>query len=114
MPVRKIISGADRAALDFALARRIPYGGWVPKGRKAEDGAVPDAYRLEEMPDGNYSRRTEKNVLESDGTLIVSHGSLRDGSAVESSPVLISFPGRLRRWPFPGWQAPLPVLPDGC
>jgi hypothetical protein len=39
--VEKIVSGAqtgaDRAALDWAIFRDIPHGGWCPKGRKAED-----------------------------------------------------------------------------
>jgi len=82
----KIVSGgqtgADRAALDFAIEHHIPYRGWVPKGRKAEDGPVPETYQLQEMPTGDYSKRTEQNVLDSDGTLIVSHGILTGGSAV--------------------------------
>ena len=40
----KIISGGqtgvDRAALDAAVASGIPVGGWCPKGRLAEDGAI--------------------------------------------------------------------------
>jgi hypothetical protein len=84
--IRKIISGgqtgADRAALDFAIKHKISYGGWVPKGRKAEDGTIPYEYRLQEMPTGKYSKRTEKNILDSDGTLIVSHGILTGGSAL--------------------------------
>ena len=84
--IQKIISGgqtgADRAALDFAIKRDIPYGGWVPKGRKTEDGTLPEKYLLQEMPTGQYSKRTEKNVLDSDGTLIVSHGLLTGGSAL--------------------------------
>jgi hypothetical protein len=82
----KIISGgqtgADRAALDFAIKHNIPYGGWIPKGRKAEDGRLPDHYQLREMPSSVYSKRTEKNILDSDGTLIISHGQLTGGSAL--------------------------------
>ena len=82
----KIISGgqtgADRASLDFAIKHKIPYGGWVPKGRKAEDGLLSEKYNLQEMPTGSYSKRTERNVLDSDGTLIVSHGLLTGGSAL--------------------------------
>jgi hypothetical protein len=37
------------------------------------------------MPTARYSRRTEKNVLDSDGTLIVSHGLLSGGSALTTS-----------------------------
>ena len=84
--IDKIISGgqtgADRAALDFAIAHNIPYGGWLPKGRKTEDGTLPDHYQLQEMPTPDYSKRTEKNVLEGDGTVIVSHGFLTGGSAL--------------------------------
>ena len=84
--IQKIISGgqtgADRAALDFAIKHGIPYGGWVPKGRKTEDGTLPEKYHLQEMPTGQYSKRTEKNVLDSDGTLILSHGLLTGGSAL--------------------------------
>ena len=84
--IQKIISGgqtgADRAALDFAIKRGIPYGGWVPKGRQTEDGTLSEKYHLQEMATGSYSKRTEKNVLDSDGTLIVSHGLLTGGSAL--------------------------------
>ena len=84
--IEKIISGgqtgADRAALDFAIDNNIPYSGWLPKGRTTEDGTLPLKYHLQEMPTGDYSKRTEKNVLDSDGTVIVSNGFLTLGSAV--------------------------------
>lgn len=70
------------AALDFAIKHNIPHGGWIPKGRKTEDGPLPDHYQLQEMPTGDYSKRTEQNILDSDGTLIVSHGRLTGGSAL--------------------------------
>lgn len=75
-------TGADRAALDFAIKHNIPHGGWIPKGRKTENGILPDKYHLQEMPTGQYSKRTEQNILDSDGTLIVSHGPLTGGSAL--------------------------------
>ena len=82
--IKKIISGgqtgADRAALDFAIKMEIPHGGWVPKGRLAEDGPLPSKYNLKEMRSKIYPKRTEKNVLDSDGTLTVSHGRLTGGS----------------------------------
>ncbi len=84
--LEKIISGgqtgADRAALDFAIDHDMSYGGWVPKGRKTEDGTLPLKYHLLEMPTGDYSKRTLQNVLDSDGTAIVSHGFLTGGSAL--------------------------------
>ena len=63
-------TGADRAALDWAIANGIPHGGWCPKGRKAEDGRIPDDYRLQETASADYPERTEKNVTDSDGTAI--------------------------------------------
>ena len=82
----KIISGgqtgADRAALDAAIELDIPHGGWLPRGRKAEDGKVPDHYNLRELASPRYRDRTEKNILVSDGTLIVSYGPLTGGSAL--------------------------------
>ncbi len=82
--IRKIISGgqtgADRAALDTAMYMQIPHGGWIAKGRKTEDGMLPEKYKLQEMPTEKNEERTEKNVIESDGTLIFSHGKLMGGS----------------------------------
>ena len=63
-------TGADRAALDFAIKQRIAHGGWCPKGRKAEDGVIPPRYRLTETPGSNYAQRTEWNVTHSDGTVV--------------------------------------------
>ncbi|MGD0235215.1 MAG: putative molybdenum carrier protein [Syntrophorhabdales bacterium] len=83
--IKKIISGgqtgADRAALDFAIKHKIPHGGWVPKGRKAEDGPLPERYQLKEMLTESYLARTEQNVIDADGTLIISHGRLTGGPA---------------------------------
>jgi hypothetical protein len=82
--IEKIISGgqtgADRAALDAAMRWKIAHGGWVPLGRKTEDGRLPNKYQLDEMPTDSYPARTEQNVLDSDGTLIISHGPLMGGS----------------------------------
>lgn len=82
--LRKILSGgqtgADQGALDAAIRLGIPHGGWVPKGRKTETGRLPDRYSLRESPSGRYADRTERNVLDADGTVIISHGSLSGGS----------------------------------
>jgi hypothetical protein len=82
--IRKIISGgqtgADRAALDAAIKLGIPHGGWIPKGRLTEKGPLPDKYNLMEMPNSSYASRTEQNVIDANGTLIISHGKLTEGS----------------------------------
>jgi len=63
-------TGADRAALDVAIKRGIPHGGWCPKGRMAEDGVIDARYQLKETPSSGYVQRTEWNVRDSDGTVI--------------------------------------------
>ena len=74
-------TGVDRAALDAALAAGAPIGGWVPKDRLAEDGAIPDSYQgLRETDSRDYAVRTTLNVRDSDATLIVSRGPLSGGS----------------------------------
>jgi len=84
--VSKIISGGqtgvDRAALDVAVEMGIPHGGWVPRDRKAEDGAVPEKYKVKETAGLHYSERTEKNIADSDGSLLISRGRLTGGSAL--------------------------------
>jgi len=83
--IRRIISGGqtgvDRAALDVALALGIKCGGWCPKGRRAEDGAIPARYPLRETPKQHYTQRTEWNVRDADATLILCHGTPRGGTA---------------------------------
>jgi len=65
-------TGVDRAALDWALANGVACGGWCPLGRWAEDGPIDGRYPLRETPEANPAQRTEWNVRDSDGTLIVS------------------------------------------
>jgi len=72
----------DQGALDAAIKYSYPYGGWIPKGRLTENGPLPDEYRLKEMPTKICPDRTEKNILASDGTVIITHGKLTGGSAL--------------------------------
>jgi hypothetical protein len=85
--VARIVSGgqagADRAALDWAIARGIPHGGWCPPGREAEDGPISARYQLTEALTGGYRHRTRLNVEHSDGTLILNLGEL-DGGTLET------------------------------
>jgi hypothetical protein len=85
--VTRIVSGgqtgADRAALDWAILHGIAHGGWCPPGRQAEDGVIDARYQLQELPSGGYRQRTRKNVEDSDGTLILNLGEL-DGGSLET------------------------------
>ena len=80
----KIISGgqtgADRAALDAAMAAGIEVGGWCPRDRRSEDGSVPEKYPLKETAARSYAVRTEWNVRDSDGTLILVLDELSSGT----------------------------------
>lgn len=82
--VSRIVSGgqtgADRAALDWAIRNDVPHGGWCPRGRKAEDGALPAKYKLRETASTDYRQRTRQNLIDSDGTLVVSLGLLSGGT----------------------------------
>ncbi|MBI2342903.1 MAG: putative molybdenum carrier protein [Deltaproteobacteria bacterium] len=84
--LKKILSGGqtgvDRAVLDVALARHIPCGGWCPRGRRAEDGTIALTYPLQETPLDDYVQRTEWNVRDADGLLIVHYGKPTGGTAL--------------------------------
>lgn len=86
MAIEKIVSGGqtgvDRAALDVAQEQGIPVGGWCPKGRRAEDGRIPDRYPLKETPSEEYAQRTKWNVRDSDGTVLITDGVLQGGTAL--------------------------------
>lgn len=73
-------TGVDRAALDAAAALGIAHGGWCPRGRLAEDGRIPDRYLLQETDSPEYPVRTERNVLDSDSTLILCRGRPTGGT----------------------------------
>jgi len=86
MTFTKIISGGqsgvDRAALDVAQELSIACGGWCPRGRRAEDGPLAARYPLIETPLQKYSQRTAWNVRDSDGTLILTRGQAKGGTAL--------------------------------
>ncbi|MGM0664692.1 MAG: putative molybdenum carrier protein [Thermodesulfobacteriota bacterium] len=73
-------TGVDQAALDAAIEMGLPHGRWIPKGRLTEAGPLPNEYNLQEMPNKDYLKRTKQNVLDSDGTVVFSHGDLKGGS----------------------------------
>lgn len=86
MKLKVIISGgqtgADRAGLDFARECGFYHGGFCPAGRRAEDGRIPNHYKLIELDTDDYKARTELNALISDATLIVHAHPITPGSAL--------------------------------
>ena len=66
-------TGVDRGALSAALFAGVEAGGWCPKGRRAEDGTIPEIYPMQEMASSDYADRTRADVMDSDATLILSH-----------------------------------------
>lgn len=64
-------TGADRAALDFAIRFGLDHAGWCPLGRRAEDGPLDLQYNLQESSSAKYDQRTRWNVRDSDATLVV-------------------------------------------
>ena len=84
MTIHKIVSGGqtgvDRAALDVALKLGIPCGGWCPRNRLAEDGRIAEEYPLRETATSDPGMRTELNVIDSDGTLVLTWGKPSGGT----------------------------------
>ena len=76
--LKKIIAGSqtgvNRAALDLALEQDFPCCGWCPKGRMSEDGDLPESYPLQESKVTDHRIAMELNILEADGTLIITRG----------------------------------------
>jgi hypothetical protein len=78
-------TGVDRAALDAALAAGLSIGGWCPAGRLAEDGVIQAGYPLRETPSDDPAVRTEWNIRDSDGTLILHRPPLVGGTALTAA-----------------------------
>jgi hypothetical protein len=82
-------TGVDQAALRAAASLGIAIGGWSPPGRVCDDGVIPANFPLKETPDDRSpdapdiprSQRTEWNVRDSDGTLVLCLGPLADADA---------------------------------
>lgn len=83
--VIKIVSGGqtgvDRAALDVALKLGIPCGGWCLKGRAAEDGTISTRYPLFQISSDDPFEVIERNVQDSEATLVLTLGRPKAGAA---------------------------------
>lgn len=84
MALERIISsgqaGVGRAALDAAIHNMVyDWGGWVQRGKLAEDGQIPDEYfnttsvsrGLKECDSSRPARRTALNIADSDATMVL-------------------------------------------
>ncbi len=82
--IEKVVSGGqtgvDRAALDAAIDAGVGCGGWCPRGRRAEDGIIPERYPLKQTLGPSYFERTRRNVADSDGTLVLASGAPAGGT----------------------------------
>lgn len=58
----------------------VEVGGWCPRDRRSEDGAIPMKYPLRETAARSYAVRTEWNVRDSDGTLILILNEISSGT----------------------------------
>jgi hypothetical protein len=84
-------TGVDRAALDCAIELGLRYGGWIPRGRRAEDGRIPNRYsELRETASSEYEERTGLNVRDTDATLVLGWGVASGGTlrTVEAAAAL--------------------------
>lgn len=63
-------TGAESAALDWAIEHGVDYGGFCPRGRPAAGGPLPEKYRLTETASGSPLISAERNVRGGEATLI--------------------------------------------
>lgn len=80
-------TGVDQAALRAARDCGLEIGGWCPPGRVCETGVISAEFPLTETeqerspnaPDVPRSQRTEWNVRDSDGALVLAEAGNRSG-----------------------------------
>ena len=82
--IKKIISGGkpgvELAALDAAIRLEIPHEGWCYRDRKTDGGVLPERYNVREIKNPSYFERLKKNIIDSDGTVVLTHGQRTVGS----------------------------------
>jgi hypothetical protein len=82
--IKKIISGGQTgveiAALDAARRLDIPHEGWCYRNRKTDGGVLPEHYNVREIKNPSYFERLEKNIIDSDGTVVITYDQLGVGS----------------------------------
>ncbi len=84
--VQRIVSGGqtgvDQGALQAAIDSGVDHGGWCPRGRMCEAGVIPRRFQLTESTSREYWVRTEQNVIDSDGTLVLYYPPLAGGTGL--------------------------------
>lgn len=86
----KIVSGGqtgvDQGALAAAMDLGLDWGGWAPKGWRAENGTIDEKYRvnMREHASANYLGRTRRNVIDSHATLIVTNAYPLSGGTLKT------------------------------
>ncbi len=86
MPLKLVIisgsqTGAERAALDWAIKNESPHGGWCPAGLPASEGALDICYKLKETFTEKLLESVENNVRDADGTVVFTIGPKAAGPA---------------------------------
>ena len=86
----KIVSGGqtgvDQGALAAAMNLGLDWGGWAPKGWRAENGTIGEKYRvnMREHASANYLGRTRRNVIDAHATLIVTNAYPLSGGTLKT------------------------------
>lgn len=75
-------TGVDQGALQAAIELGLGHGGWCPRGRLSEAGPIPACFQLTETDSADYWVRTERNVIDSDATLILFRQEIRGGTGL--------------------------------
>jgi Circularly permutated YpsA SLOG family/Domain of unknown function (DUF6794) len=89
--IRKIVSsgrtGVELAGLDVADKLGLSHGGWAPRGMRNDEGPLPERFALQEVPVMGFKHAMEQNIMNSDGTLLITRGhkSAETRHAVESA-----------------------------
>ena len=116
--ISRIISGgqtgADQGGLAAAKKLGLPTGGWMPRGFITESGPRPDfakSYGMREHSEAGYAARTEANVIDADGTLIV--GDISSAGSYDTRDFCVKHkkPYYVLRW-HSGEPAPLASVSD--
>ena len=76
--IKKIISGGNPgieiAALDAAIRLDIPHAGWCYRDRKTDGGVLAKHYNVKEIDNPSYFERLEKNIIDSEGIVLLTYG----------------------------------------